>query len=314
MRSGTTLLGNIVDRHPDISIFVESFFIPRYYYTQLAFWPLTREQNRVRLAQAIATEPRSLVNALEVDARQVARVADPSVSSVLDHVMSRWAADRGAPRWGDKSPGYLTKLDALRKLFPDARYVHIYRDGRDVMLSVRSLERWTGWDTNAARIARSWERALAKARAFGRRHPDRYLEVRYENLIRDPGSVVPRVAEFAGLDFDVSMLEVTEARDLNPALSTWNGPNNAINPDNAAKWRTKAPPEDVATFEYVAGSRLREFGYGPSDYSLDGAGKLRARADLLTGRLSRPVNMVRRGTRFVRGVLRPGPRADVDMS
>jgi hypothetical protein len=314
MRSGTTLLGNIVDRHPEISIFVESFFIPRYYYAQVAFWPLSREANRARLARAIANEPRSVVNAVEVDEQAVARGAEPRVASVLDQVMRRWAADRGAPRWGDKSPGYLTKFPVLQRMFPDARFVHIYRDGRDVLLSVRSLVKWRGWDTNAARIARDWERTLRTARRWGERHPDRYMEVQYERLIGDPGPVVREVAEFAGLDFDPAMLEATGASDLNPALATWERVNAEINPDNFAKWKKKLPAEDVATFEYLAGERLRELGYTISDHAIDAAGRRRAHLDLLAGRVSRPAQFLRRGARFVAGAVRPGSREDADRS
>lgn len=307
MRSGTTLLGNIVDRHPDISIFVESFFIPRYYYGQVAFWPLSREANRARLAHAIATEERSVVNAVEVDEQEVARAAKPHLSSVLDEVLGRWARDRGAPRWGDKTPGYLAKLPVLKRIFPDARFIHIYRDGRDVLLSVRSLVRWTGWDTNAARVARDWEQTLARARRWGERHPDRYLEVQYEQLIGDPGPVVKEVAEFAGLGFDPAMLESTGEADLNPALATWEKVNARINPNNFAKWKKKMDPADVATFEYLAGERLREFGYSLSDHTLDGAGRRQARRDLLAGRLSRPTQFLRRGARFLGSSVRSSP-------
>ena len=313
MRSGTTLLGNIVDRHPDISIFVESFFIPRYYYTQAVFWPLSREANRARLAKAVATEPRSVVNGLEIDEFGVARESEPDVSSVIDAVMTRWAAGRGSRRWGDKSPGYLTKLPVLLRMFPDARFVHIYRDGRDVLLSVRGLLDYNGWDGNAARVARDWAESLSQARAFGRRHPDRYMEVQYEQLIGAPARVIERLTEFAGLSFDPSMLETTRPAQLHPALATWDDVNDAINPNNFAKWKKKADPEDVATFEYMAGDRLREFGYDLSDHTLSGGGRLRARTDLISGRVARPFRVLRRGARFVAGAARPKPREDMDL-
>jgi len=314
MRSGTTLLGNIVDRHPEISVFVESFFIPRFYYSQVAFWPLSREANRARLARAIATEERSVVNQVDIDADDVARSSAPTLASVLDQVMMRWAAERGAGRWGDKSPGYLTKLPILRRMYPDARFIHIYRDGRDVMLSVKSLVKWRGWDTNAARIARDWEMTLAKARRWGAQHKEHYMEVQYEQLIGDPAPVVREVAEFAGLPFDPVMLQTTASADLNPALATWERVNAAINPDNFAKWKKEADPEEVATFEYLAASRLEELGYTLSDYSLGAAGRRRARLDIASGRLSRPVEFLRRGARFVKSAFRRGAKGAGDLS
>lgn len=255
-----------------------------------------------------------MVNGMELDSEDVARSSGPDLSSVMDEVMARWAGERGARRWGDKSPGYLTKLSILRRMYPDARFIHIYRDGRDVMLSVRSLVKWRGWDTNAARIARDWERTLGQAREWGARHPDQYMEVQYEQLIGDPAPVVRQVAEFAGLPFDPGMLETTDSKELNPALATWERVNAAINPDNFAKWKKKAEPEDVATFEYLAASRLEELGYTLSDYTLDAAGRRQARRDLLSGRLSRPVQFARRGARFLTGAFRPAVKDQGDLS
>ncbi|HSM06313.1 MAG TPA: sulfotransferase [Longimicrobiales bacterium] len=295
-RSGTTLLGNIVDRHPDISIFVECFFIPRYYYAQFAFWPLSREKNRKRLARSIATEPRSRRNGVDVDEASIAARAEPSLRSVLDTLMLDWAASRGSVRWGDKSPGFITKMHLLTRLFPDARYVHIVRDGRDVMLSILNK---AGWERNVPWIAREWERAMARARAFGAAHPDRYLEVRYEALVQDPESVVREVAAFAGLTFNDRMLRPTDEAELNPALSTWGQVNREIVRDNFEKWRREARPEDLAAFEYLAGHRLREFGWPLSDERLGWWDRVKIRSYLLARTLVQPFGFVGRGVRFV---------------
>ena len=129
-RSGTTLLGAILDRHPRLGIFVESFFIPRLYYTQVFFWPLARTRNRIKLVRAIMSEPACVANGLECDPRDVvAGAAGNRYADLLDSLMTAWAAQRSKLRWGDKSPGYITKLPILQRLYPQAKFVHILRDG-----------------------------------------------------------------------------------------------------------------------------------------------------------------------------------------
>jgi hypothetical protein len=295
-RSGTTLLGTIVDRHPEISIAIECFFIPRYHIGQVAFWPLAAEENRKRLAAAITAEPDSIRNGLDVDEARIAAETDPNVASVLDAVMLDWAASRGATRWGDKSPGFITKMDTLHRIFPEARYVHIVRDGRDVMLSVR--HRWER-EQNVQWIAREWAMAIDRARDFGTRHSDRYLEVRYESLLEDPEGVVREVAEFAGLTFDPRMLRSTSDDDLNPALATWGRVNEPIAKGNFQKWRTEASPEDIAAFEYVAGHRLAELGYPLSGSLPEPIDRVKIRAFLLLRILGERIAFVGRGLRFI---------------
>src|SRR3712207_7075395 len=91
--------------------------------------------------------------------------------------------DVGAPRgsdliWGDKSPMYTEHIGLLAELYPQARFIHIVRDARDCCLSAHNA-----WRKNMVRWAQRWAEGVTKARADGRRIPDRYLEIRYEDLL-----------------------------------------------------------------------------------------------------------------------------------
>ena len=122
-------------------------------------------------------------------------------------VFAAYAAQRGKPRWGDKTPLYMQHLDLLDRLFPDARFVHPIRDGRDAALSFLAVppglmtEGW-GHPRDAAGFACQWAIEVRAARRLGARvGADRYLEVRYEELVADPDTVLRAVCAFAELEF-----------------------------------------------------------------------------------------------------------------
>src|SRR5207237_1740039 len=94
-----------------------------------------------------------------------------------------YAESRGKPRWGDKTPGYVEHLELLAELFPDARFIHIIRDGREVSTSIAE-QPWGPPSPVAA--AFWWRRKVKRGRRSGELlGPDRYLEIRLEHLISD---------------------------------------------------------------------------------------------------------------------------------
>lgn len=298
-RSGTTLLGSIIDRHPRIAIFVESFFIPQYHYGQVAFWPLSNEANRLKLARAIATEPSARANRLTLDESVIRDLPRGELQDIIDAMMTSWAQGRGKARWGDKSPGYITKMPVLSRMFPDARFVHIIRDGRDVWLSVRRL----GWDWDVTEVACDWRSSVSKARRFGSAISDRYLEVRYEDLLRRPEETLRQITAFVGEDYDPRMLQPSADGPANPALSSWPGVNEPIDASNFGKWRTRLGEEETAIFELLAGDLLERLGYGLSPHSLGPRRRIRTQMLSFAHRFGRARRILSRGTRvFTRAI------------
>ena len=89
----------------------------------------------------------------------------------------------GKTRWGDKTPGYLIEIDRLRQVFPNAKFIHLIRDARDVSLSL-----WRkGWfGPHLRNAARHWSESVRTGIEQGRLlPPGSYHEIRYEDLVRD---------------------------------------------------------------------------------------------------------------------------------
>jgi Sulfotransferase family len=261
-RSGTTLLGNIIDRHHRLAIFVESFFIPQYYYLQVLYWPLSKPEKFLGLAKAIVNEDASKRNHLTMNPDRLTGVQPKNFARLLDVLFSDWAAAQGKVRWGDKSPGYVTKLPLFERLYPEAKFIHIMRDGRDVWLSLKKL----GWETNVVKVARTWANVLRKARRYGRSvNPSHYYELRYEDLISRPEEELKKIMEFLGEPYTEELLHAGKADGKNIAFKGWPKIHEGIEAGNRNKWEKEMSDEEIALFESQAAPILRELGYPLAD-------------------------------------------------
>ena len=180
-------------------------------------------------------------------------------------IYDAYAASRQKPRWGDKTPMYMRHLPLLERLFPNARYVHLIRDGRDAALSFLRMPEGTFTRTwahprTSAEFACLWRTEVEAARELGRRvGPPRYLEVRYEDLVAAMEAVVKRICEFAHLPYEPSMLEYAGAVDVSGKPHQ----QRLLEPPRSGvrDWRTQMDAEDVSSFEAVAGALLSALGY-----------------------------------------------------
>ncbi len=167
-RSGTTLLRVMLDRNPELAVPDESYFIP-----QLA----DRHAGKID-PDAFVDDLRRIPTLLEwgVDAEDVRRRlrAGMPVGDAIGAVYESYAAVHGKRRWGDKTPMYMRHLTLLERLFPEARYVHLIRDGRDAALSFLQMpedvvtKTWAH-PTTVADFACQWRTEVEAAQALGGR-------------------------------------------------------------------------------------------------------------------------------------------------
>ena len=258
-RSGTTLLRVMLDRNPELAVPDESYFVPQ----------LARRHRTPVDPAAFLDDLRRLPTLVDwglspasVQARlRPGMTTDDAIAAVF----AAYAAERGKARWGDKTPLYMQHLDLLERLFPDARFVHLIRDGRDAALSFLSVqaglmtEGW-GHPRDAAGFACQWATEVASARELGARvGGQRYRELRYEALVADPEGELRTVCSFAGLEYDPAMLDYVGQTDS--ARKAHQQRLNEPPRQNVRKWRTEMSESDRHAFEEVAGALLAELGY-----------------------------------------------------
>lgn len=183
-RSGTTLLRLILDSHPAISCGEETHFL--------------RELEPIVGRHWRMVEPYGFPRAY-----WIGRIRDLYTGFQADVL-----AGRGKRRWAEKDPTYTLLLPFIGELFPDALYVHLLRDGRDVVASAR--ERW-GWRSGARMANGEWRRYVEAARSLaGGPTAERYHEVRYEALVADPEGTLRPLFAFLGEPWDPVVLRFDE--------------------------------------------------------------------------------------------------------
>lgn len=276
-RSGTTLLRAMCDAHPDLAVTHEAHFVAA----------LGRHHRRYERGGSFASE--QFVADLYGDAkfRQVGvkreeiedafRSCPPQgFADAVRRVFAVHARGRGKSRSGDKTPGYVLRIPLLARLLPEARFVHIIRDGRDVATAFSEVR---FGPSSAGQAAIYWKRRVLRGRRAGRAlGPGRYLEVRYDELVAEPETVLTQVCGFIGLAFDRAMLRYHEASDRSVAdTGVAEAHQRLLLPPTAGlrNWRQEMPAEDVRLFEAVAGDLLEDLGYprsSPVAARLDRAG------------------------------------------
>lgn len=108
----------------------------------------------------------------------------------------------GATRWCDGTPDNVLHMLDLGEVFPQAKFVHIIRDGRDVARSFYRL----GWSPSTTAALRHWHRAVTIGRAFGQKlGPKRYLEVSFDALLADPERSLRNIVDFVGEEWSVEL-------------------------------------------------------------------------------------------------------------
>jgi hypothetical protein len=258
----------MLDRHSQLAVPDETYFVP-----QLA----DRHLRRVDADEFVDDVRRVVEWGLPLDKVRGRLHDGMPVGAAIGTIYAVYAEERGKRRWGDKTPMYMQNLRLLERLFPDALYVHLIRDGRDAALSFLAMPRGIVTETwmhprTAADFACQWHTEVAAARRLGRRVGGRYLEVRYESLVDDVDAVLRRICELAGLEYEPGMADYAGNVDVSakPHQQRLAQP-----PTKGVRdWRAQMSPDDVAAFERVAGDLLRELGYEAS-HPTDAAGRVR---------------------------------------
>lgn len=165
-----------------------------------------------------------------------------------------------AVRWGDKTPLNTLNLPWIQDLFPSAQYIHLLRDGRDVVASYLDAGLYSDPEAAATR----WLDSVKNAERLGRKLlPGQFLEVRYEELVLDPPSTLNNICDFLGVQFSASMLEFWRRPErLGDAhLPHHQGVHGPISKGSVAQWRNRLPEEVHGMVERILGDTLRRLGY-----------------------------------------------------
>jgi sulfotransferase family protein len=277
-RSGTTLLRMMLDAHPELTIPPETHFVP-----ELIAAAESKDPAPETLLATITGQREWGDFGLDEDELlERFRAIEPlNAGDALRAFYSAYAERAGKPRWGEKTPIYVKSMRKIERALPEARFVHVIRDGRDVALSIRDR---AVKEHPIDRIAERWVRRITRAREQAR-HLAHYEEIRYENLILDTRPTLERVCELFELPWDDALLDYHERsadrleemkRELpddgkrttlsvERRMATHARTTEKPDPRRASRWRESMDRSDRAQFESIAGPLLVELGYQVGD-------------------------------------------------
>jgi hypothetical protein len=265
-RSGNTLLRALLVGHGELAIPPESYVLGMAVrdYRRFSFLPW-KELLRIVLGRfqfyphfgTWQMDLRRVYEELEACPEQ-----ERSLARLLDTVYRSWATrHRLHPsRWGDKTPINVYHLPRIHAVFPEATYIHMLRDGRDVVASYLNA----GLYDSAGKACTRWVESVKLVRRFGRRlPPEHHLQVRYEDLVRDPETITRRVCAHLGISFDPRMLRHRDRvedmgdTDLSHHSNLWS----PISRRSVGSWRHRLDPRQQELVEDRLCALLTELDY-----------------------------------------------------
>jgi hypothetical protein len=254
-RSGTSILGEALAAHPAVA----------YLFEASPLW------NSV-----VPEKP---------DHRLVAADVSPEIAVRVYETLAAQKEELHGDILVEKNPKHVLRLPFLHALFPQARFLHLIRDGRDTLASLMFRnrgEQWghlkvPGWkdlleryrEQNHIRCAHQWCRAVSSALADASVLPtEQYLELRYEQLVADPLPTLTRAFAFLNLEMDPAVTEfATRIQDV--TRGSYHAKKQVRHyvenhERRIGRYRENLSPEELRDVEAVCGDLLRKLGYEAS--------------------------------------------------
>jgi hypothetical protein len=265
-RSGTTLLYDMLLSAGGFAVYlaesnVFNLLVPR-------FGDLSVRSNRERLIDAWLSS--KLFRASGLDAEHVrGRLAECRNGGVfLRTVMEEICSSQGMPRWAENSPEGMLYLSLIKKLIPDALFVHIIRDGRDVATSLSKLRyvRAFPWEERHGLMGCGlyWEWMVEHGRRFAKSVPEDYMEVRFEQLLAQPQDTLDQIGAFIGQSLDYEVIQRTAYGSVAKPNTSFRQEAGRVDFNPIGRWRKSLSSVQLLCFERLVGKTLVELGYEPA--------------------------------------------------
>ncbi len=265
-RSGTNLLYDMLLSSGGFAIY--RGYLPIYKILIPRFGSIKNRANRKRILETWLRSKGFRRTGLDADLLS-ARIVDEcrSGGDFIRVVMDSVAASQQMQRWAVYDPDNVQHAERVKRDIPNALFVHIIRDGRDIALSLKKMGGFAPlpWDRGQkdSLVATSlyWEWMVRKGREHGGKFRGDYIEIRYEDLITNPEATLARLGSFIGQDLDYGRIQRAGLGRLSETNSSFReeGKSEQLNP--VGRWKERLTPEEIAAIEATVGQSLEENGY-----------------------------------------------------
>jgi hypothetical protein len=264
-RSGSNLLRLILDAHSRLTV-------PHPPHLVRYFAPLVSRYGDLSDERAFRRLVHDVLRLLDthifpwdvrIDAERLVRDASPrDLLGIYVALYEQFRAARGKARWGCKSTFMIDWVGPLLERLPDAQFLFLVRDPRDVAVSSRASVFST---FHPYRTALLWREQQSTGLGWLERLPARSIQlVRYEDLVAEPERVVRDICAFLGESFEPAMLQFftgEEARRGAELSESWRRTAEPIGASSVRRFAAELGRRELALVESVAGETMRRLGY-----------------------------------------------------
>ncbi|MDB9528192.1 sulfotransferase [Oscillatoria sp. CS-180] len=263
-RSGTTLLQVLLDSHPHVCIPPESFIFTRFSDIFQTYGDLQDSKNLKMLIEDLLTDERIKEWKIQASPSEVLNsVPESSVQGAITALFETYARQEKKSFWGDKTPQHTFNLDEIKKVFPEAKIIHLVRDGRDV---AESLNRVYLGPKSIYKIAKYWNAYISAFREFKKNHCEKdFIEIQYEDLTIDPNTQVQRIFSFLNIDateINFQQAKNTDRKEQYHGMAIHHqAVTEPVSRKKVGVFKTTFSERQIAIFETIAGDSLEAYGY-----------------------------------------------------
>lgn len=267
-RSGTTLLRLMLTQSKVLHIPNESKF-SQLFSSKEDYGNYTQDFQRaffvrdLQKSKATAKTYTFSIFTLTVDTALEAlkKAAPTDFFGAIDALFSASAHKHGKHRWGDKTPRHINEIPLLAKGYPQAKFVHVIRDGRDVAVSIYKA----GWIGTLPEIARYWCNQVEEGQSYGETLGiDRYYEIRYEELVLNPERELEKLCGWLQIDYTPQMLEYyqdVESKIPQSHKNLFELNRKPLESSRIYAWKRTLKDVEIADIESIQGELLTKLGY-----------------------------------------------------
>jgi len=259
-RSGTTLLRLLLNQHSMLSIPEEAGFLMPYIQKNNLEDPRPLSpRERQTLVRYLSQNRQYQKWNLEIDVLDPILTTELSLRQAIGYLYWVFAQRHNKKICGDKTPSFIRKSNLLLDIYPDAKLIHIVRDGRDVYLSLKKIGEHSA--ASIAVVSYEWKVKLSIIRGVILTHPERTMELRYEDLLCYPEKTLKSVCDFLGVSFETEMLNFHQTSEKLVDYYYSELIFRPLDPSNTRKWVKSFTPFELKKYDFFSRKTLRMYGY-----------------------------------------------------
>jgi hypothetical protein len=240
-RSGTTLMRAMINNHPKIFCGPEThFFI---------------DKNFIDYHDVMVNHYSNRISEYNENVRDE---VNQMYRGMINNFFTKHMNANKKRRWADKTPYNVKVIDFLLEVFEgNIKFIHMIRDGRDVASSITTMP----WGPKTVKeAAHNWTTIIANTRKHVGK--DYYIEIKYEDLVREETKILKEVCEFLGEDFNQQMLDYYKDEGLGGSdESSYNQIIQPLYTKSIGRWKKDLSTKEQKDFMEVAGETMRTLGY-----------------------------------------------------